>query len=776
MRRCFVLSTALLLGGEAVAQYPQDNLVFQFALDEISSGVVVDSSGNDYIGTLHGDVSLVDDALYFGAEGGYVNIDLDGFNPNAFSLSYRIKPETFNNYNQQVGPGWGQFLQHSQSNQGMYLGQSTSDRWRPGELPKYVADEWQTFTTVYDGSDMRFYVNGELQITGAREQGSDWNSFLIGNPDPIKTVRGSVADLVLYSMPLDDEQVMKLHLGESLYQPRPEQLSSLWGVQGELWSPTSRLPFVALAGYAEGKEPIPDNLPIIANIKELGAVGSYNLEVMSQEELDAIANADTAALLAALELAAEHVTADNMMRILIPAGDYLINEPIHITVPGLVIAGDDRTATSIRFWGPSLVERGGDIRDKWIRMGNPVSWSRTASNRAVLDLDNLPERGDFQLRVREPLTDEFMEKLAQQNYRVRLVQNIQYGENSVTPRLATYAYQTPWFAIKNSSGGTEVAQQLVVDVQEDRQTLILDRPLRFTPTDESTYNRNVALNLRLNIETDTVNQGLENLTLIWPDTDWTNHGGNHGQGAIQVSGENSWVRNLHLINADNGVELDRVSANITVSDIIVDANRVCRMSGPIGGRHCTHGHHGSTIRGTDNLFERIEVRATQHHDLTIVNCQGCVISDTKGKEFDMDHHRQFTYASVWTQIDVGSPVKMWYSTGRDIEGARAAAYMTYWNIRADEDPRWPIQWPEDEGEGKREGWGLHHLNMIGTQIEGIPAVGDGVRPFPFTGEDAHFEPILPWDIYPVNIYHAMKEAYQKGKLAGMANPSLEYVR
>src|SRR3989304_4474548 len=51
-----------------------------------------------------------------------------------------------------------------------------------------------------------------------------------------------------------------------------QQTSQLWGQQGELWSPQSRLPDFSFAGYHMGEDPVP-NVPVRANVKNFGAKG-----------------------------------------------------------------------------------------------------------------------------------------------------------------------------------------------------------------------------------------------------------------------------------------------------------------------------------------------------------------------------------------------------------------------------------------------------------------------------------------------------------------------
>ena len=71
-------------------------------------------------------------------------------------------------------------------------------------------------------------------------------------------------------------------------EPTNAPTSALWGQEGELWTPQSRLPDFSFAGYHSGNDPIPD-VPVKANVKNFGAVGDGEADD-SQAFLSAIAS------------------------------------------------------------------------------------------------------------------------------------------------------------------------------------------------------------------------------------------------------------------------------------------------------------------------------------------------------------------------------------------------------------------------------------------------------------------------------------------------------
>jgi hypothetical protein len=99
-----------------------------------------------------------------------------------------------------------------------------------------------------------------------------------------------------------------------------EQTSALWGANGEAWSPTSRLPGFAFAGYGCGRRALPD-YPVRTNVKEHGAKG------------DGVTD-DTASFIAALKAVGEQGA------VLVPAGRYVITDVIELKRSRVVLRGE----------------------------------------------------------------------------------------------------------------------------------------------------------------------------------------------------------------------------------------------------------------------------------------------------------------------------------------------------------------------------------------------------------------------------------------------------
>ena len=549
--------------------------------------------------------------------------------------------------------------------------------------------------------------------------------------------------------------------------------SNLWGAYGESWSPSSRLPFVALAGYHEGKDSLPTVTRVVANVADFGATntnGSPN---------------DTAAFQNAIAHARSLVNADNPGVIYIPAGVYDVDEQLHLNVSGMILRGQGSNQSTIRFTKGlinSTTAIGSDAkRRKLIVMGGNfdsnnnlqtgINWQQwNGSFSAGLDTSALPKRGDFSLRLAKPLSSTLKQNIASQGNRIRLAQSMNYGESSTTPKLAESIYGGPDFAAPGSTGGITVSQQFIVSINPDNQTLTLDRPLRFSPSDE-TQSGGARIAVRETTKSwDTEEIGVEHLNIELPATDWIDHFGTEGQGGIDVLSDNSWVKNVKLTNADNGIEVDKNTFNNTITNIIISGNRVPRRSGPAENRYDAYGHHGITLKGRDHKLDNFKLEVSYVHDVTMNNCHGCVVMNGQATQMNMDHHRQGIYASLWTKLHLGAAHRMWDSTGNPSEGFNASAFNTYWNISSDDASK--AYWPEDGTTYPQ--WGYHAINIVATDIKGKPQAGEGNRPYPYSPDNAHLETMSQTDVWPQNIYDAQLKAYRAGTLQGMSNPKTTY--
>jgi len=523
---------------------------------------------------------------------------------------------------------------------------------------------------------------------------------------------------------------------------------------------------VIFAGYQEGKQDLPDTQRIVANVLDFGATNSEN------------STNDTAAFQSAIAAARGLVSKDNPGVVFVPAGVYEIDEQLHLNKSGLILRGAGRDKTVLRFTTGlinSETALGSDARRrKLIIMGGNLDtngklrsgqtwqqWNKDFS--AALDSQHSHQRGDFTIRLNQPLKPVLKQNIINQDFRIRLAQAMNYGESSETPKLAAAIYGGPDFAAPGSTGGITVSQQFVVTIDTDDQTLHLDRPLRFTPSDE-TLNGGARIAVKDTTQSwGTENIGVEHLSVELPATDWLDHFGTEGQGGIEILSDNSWVNEVRVINADNGIEIDKQTFNNTISNVVISGNRTPRRSGPSDRRYDAYGHHAITLKGREHMLKDFVLEVSYVHDITMNNCHGCVVMRGKAEQMNMDHHRQGIYASLWTELDLGTPHRMWESTGNPSEGFNASAFNTYWNLQSNDATK--AHWPEDGTSYPQ--WGYHHINVVATDIQAKPMIGEGNHPYPYHPDHAHLETMKQSEVWPQNIYEAQLKNYRNGTLAGM---------
>ena len=522
-------------------------------------------------------------------------------------------------------------------------------------------------------------------------------------------------------------------------------VSELWGVGGELWTSDSRLPFVGFAGYRDGNEPIPDVARIVANVVDFGATGTEGSADDTQAFLDAIAHAET------------QVSAINRGAILVPAGVYDVNTNLHLNQSGLVLKGEGRDLSEIRFTYT------GDA--KGIVMGSGgCNWQYNqyqSSFNCKLDAAQIPKMGDFTLHLASPMTQTFKNNLAAQGNRARIAQWINRAGSSTTPQLVDNIYGGP--LKPEATGHSTLAQEFNVTVIND-STLEMDRPLRWTPTTEILWNQPVLVSLRDTSATETQEMGIEDLTIRFQSPGFQSHNG-IGENGINVNADHSWVRSVRIVNSDHSIWTEQTRAHVTISDIIVEADRSGPYYGPgVPWYYRVYGHVGIGVNGYDHLLRDFVLNNTYIHDVSMRHSMGCVVMSGQGTEMCMDHHRQTIYANVWTDIDLGNPHRMWDSTGDAPEGYQCGAYNTWWNITSSDPSQ--AHWPDD-GNWMQWGtnmWGYFVINLVGTDLTTKPPVGGIPRAPIYNPTNVHLEAVAQNELWPQNIYLAQRDAYVEGRL------------
>ena len=420
--------------------------------------------------------------------------------------------------------------------------------------------------------------------------------------------------------------------------------SELWGRQGERWDPQGRLPDFSYAGYHQGEDPIPD-VPVAASVKDFGAVGDGETDD-SQAFIDAIAAVERGA-------------------IFIPPGRYVINRPLHIRRSHLVLRGESRDSTVLYF--PRTLKRA------WRRRGRDGgkhgyswggAWIWLNANRKTGD-SNGPvwEQGELlsELTADAARGETSVQVADASRIRpgqlVRLVQQ-ESADGSLSDELHGNV------EMKNRCSVSRVDHQIVNWVVKvtavEGNRVDFGRPLR-SPAGPK-------WKARLMEAVPPVEEvGIEHLTLEFALAQYPGHHNEPGRNAISFgSAYNSWVSDVAIVNADNGIFF-WYARYCTARDVV------------IGGRGS---HYAINMGGAqDSLTTRFLLENASVHDTSNSNLgNGNVMSWGKGQRINFDHHRSAAHENLYTQIDVGEVSRIWRSSVTH-SGHYAGAYETFWNIK-----------------------------------------------------------------------------------------------
>lgn len=470
--------------------------------------------------------------------------------------------------------------------------------------------------------------------------------------------------------------------------------SELWGVAGEKWSSESRLPDFSYAGYHSGEDPLPE-VPMARSVKEFGATGDGETD-------------DTEAFLQAIE-------ACEGGAILVPAGRYRITAPLEIRKSGVVLRGEGPEASILFFPDPL-----NDIVPDW---GSTTGGQRTS---------NYSWSGGF-IRVVGEIRSELITKIAKPakrgEHHIRVDQaeaeKIQPGDRLTisqtdTPdqSLIRYLYSGDCGDISATDPGR--ITQVVTVTRVSGPIIHFDRPLRFdlrmkwTPKIES-YQPSV------------VEVGVEHLGFEFPNLPYEGHFTELGYNAATfIDVANCWIRNVQVVNCDSGFFIR--SDFSTFTDIRFETSRR-----PDDRER--NGHHGFYLQGSDNLLSNFDIDQRFIHDVSVGHrAIGNVISNGRGEDLTLDHHKHVPYENLFTQIDAGAGTRVWLSGGGRNLGKHCAARGTFWNIRAQS----PIPPPP-------EVFGPPSMNFVG--------VGTGTAPEE-SDREIWWEPIPPESLTPPNLHEA----------------------
>jgi hypothetical protein len=440
----------------------------------------------------------------------------------------------------------------------------------------------------------------------------------------------------------------------------PCTYSSLWGVNGEKWTPESRLPDFSYAGYRAGEAKIPAP-PAKWDLKrDFHAAGDGKTD-------------DSDALLKAIESIKNGV-------LFIPKGTYVISKRIEIHKGNLILRGAGPNQT-ILFFPKSLEDMFGNRatgtqQSQWaFRPGliNVTGKDPITAETRIASVTAAARRGSRTLQIQSSLPISRIKK----GEWIRLVESDPPKESAASGSLIRHLYGdlTPPIPgnIEDLVGTRSIVRFLSRVKTASATKIELERPLPFDVRAEWTpeIHRFVPSLQEF---------GVEHLSIHFPWSAYPGHFKEKGYNALFYQDVSQcWIDDVEIQNSDFGVDLN--STNFcTVRNVKLTTSASRAVGADARG---ANGHHGIDVsHGTENLVTGFDVQTKIVHDISVEwYALHTVFSKGRGIDLNMDHHREANYASLFSQLDVGAGTRPFNSGGSGNRGPHAGAYNTYWNIR-----------------------------------------------------------------------------------------------
>jgi hypothetical protein len=477
--------------------------------------------------------------------------------------------------------------------------------------------------------------------------------------------------------------------------------SALWGNDGSAWTPASRLPDFSFAGYHGGGVP-PPSPAVAASVKDFGAAGDGRTD-------------DAEAFRKAIAATAKGV-------IQIPAGRYVLKSQVALDKGGVVLrgAGIGKTVLVVpqsleQIHGARPVDK---TKSQWAFSGGFIELKGSVKSQKLAEVAIPAKRGDCRLELKQAAG------LVPGAW-VRLLMNNDPELGRVVHAGQAEAAETTRREVKN------FCDRVVQVVAVEGKTITIDRPLRLEVRPE--WQAEI-WSWKPQVE----ESGIESLSFEFAGTPKRPHLQEEGFNAIQMHNvANCWVRDIELVDADNGV----IASNCRFCTIAGLRARAVKREGK-----SDTGHHAmwATGKSQDCLFTGFRLETRYVHDLTVEGgANGNVFERGQGVSIDFDHHSNAPYENLFTELDVGSPRRLWNCGGRQDRGPHTGARTTFWNIagKPGEKPPAVPDWPQ--------------INVIG--LSGCQAVANGNRQWIETCADG---------VTPPNLYRA-----QLQRRLGQKNPA-----
>lgn len=518
--------------------------------------------------------------------------------------------------------------------------------------------------------------------------------------------------------------VFALLTGRGVADDVPAELSQ--STSEQLWAEFIKAPYnhpnipnVSFAGYQFSERPLPTP-KIVAKVKDHGAKGDGQ-------------NDDSAAF----QLAINDAKQKGGGAISIPAGHYKLSKVIVLDDSNLVLRGEGSGNTILEFADPisRLVPwcdgsfYGGLI---WVEQGGPaerpvdveINIQPLANSVPIV---NSAKQGDFELEVSADNAAKLKPLIG------KMVRIAWTGGRELAMQIAGHESMAAfdWKSWRELYDGqmTWIWGNQIESVDDTR--IRFKKPLRMDAKAGGVC-----------IGTDSpylTEVGIEGLTIQFPSTSYLGHHKEHGYNGLFLRRvAHGWVRDVRVVNADNGLNLSGECINCTVTDF------------QLTGRP---NHHGTMMRylSHDNLMQSFRIASKPIHGInTEGQSSGNVWRDGTMEQGTFDSHCMMSFDSVRTNITIRNTGS---AGGNSTHGPFSGRRMCHWNIRVTNGVGKRIASPAQMPRGAIVGIQGAKLDLIDTKLKQMP---DGLQKGSVIADLNHVP--VPEDLFEAQLKLRLKGA------------------
>lgn len=142
---------------------------------------------------------------------GFAIEDLFAERRQAVTIEYWLKPTNAVNYNQQMGPGWGNFMLHTTSTRQLVVGWDTGNRITSATAALTLR-QWNHIAIVVNGNTMTAYINGENvgEVTSGTYGIGGFGSLVVGGTSSDTGLNGSVDEFRVWNTARTQRQIQSM--------------------------------------------------------------------------------------------------------------------------------------------------------------------------------------------------------------------------------------------------------------------------------------------------------------------------------------------------------------------------------------------------------------------------------------------------------------------------------------------------------------------------------------------------------------------------------------